>query len=979
MDGRICTFVRQVVRQGADTKEGIATMKNRISKRVAMMAILCVLIMALAAPALAASYSKVYGKTQDRIRVRASASSSGTIIDNIVKNACVYITDSKTSGGNTYLKVNYRNSDGDISSGWVRMKDGSDVYVKVLSAEQAKADFSVSSGNLPSKKVGTFTAAERKAAGSSTSSSGDTQTIKSVQTMLKSLKYYTGDITGNVGEKTKAAIKQFQKEYDLTADGVAGPMTIAKLESVYNDKGGSSASTSTSGSGLKLGSTGTKVRDLQQDLTTLGYYWADITGSFGSKTEAAVKNFQEKNNLTADGVAGTKTLNAIASAIGRTGSVSAGSSYTSGTTLRLNSQGTAVSQMQTDLKQLGYYYADITGKFGEKTEAAVKEFQKDKKLVADGVAGTKTLEAISAAITAAGGSSSSGLSGLKIGSTGDRVRQMQQDLTALGYYYGDISGHYGTLTQAAVKKFQKAKGITQDGIAGTTTLNAINAALGGSSVSSSSSSALREGDESSAVLDLQTMLKELGYYYGDLTGSFGSLTKRAVRQFQDDNDLTVDGIAGTKTMSLLRTMTGNTTSDSVSAGSVSSYSVAEKDSYFEINQDGVRLRSTYSLTSAAKTTMDEGKAVKATRKYIVGGTTWYYITVQKSSGVYQGYVRAKVLDPITASEYANSGDAVTNAGAAEILGMLRVTANSVSIRESNSSSSTKMGTANKGDVFFYMDKSGSWYQLQSGYWIKDDYVDELSDEEAEDYFSSDSYAGGTYRKGDEGAMVLWIQQALDELDYYSGDLSGHYGDKTKEAVRQFQKDHGLGADGVAGPKTIAKIMEELGDYDGSTGTNAGNKGETIFNVTWSTTKPLLTTYLTLTDVGTGRSFDVKVQSKGNHADVEPKTKDDTKVLCSLYGVTSANQLFTDNRYERRAMIVTTTNKQQFLGSIYAIPHGDDTVSGNDYDGQFCLHFKDSTVHAGGGTISDDKNHQAIIKSAASALTKNGYTISETYP
>ena len=48
-----------------------------------------------------------------------------------------------------------------------------------------------------------------------------------------------------------------------------------------------------------------------------------------------------------------------------------------------------------------------------------------------------------------------------------------------------------------------------------------------------------------------TMLKEKGYYYGDLTGSFGSLTKRAVRQFQDDNDLTVDGIAGKKTQNKL--------------------------------------------------------------------------------------------------------------------------------------------------------------------------------------------------------------------------------------------------------------------------------------------------------------------------------------------------------------------------------------------------------------------------------------------
>ena len=977
MDGRIYASVRQVVRQEADTKEGIATMKNRISKRVAMMAILCVLIMALAAPALAASYSKVYGQTQDRIRVRASASSSATIIDNIVKGACVYITDSKTSGSATYLKVNYRNSDGDISSGWVRKQDGNETYVKILSAEQAKKDFSVSSGSLPAKKVGTFTAAERKAASSSTSSSGDTQTIKSVQTMLKALKYYSGEITGNVGDKTKAAIKQFQKEYHLTADGVAGPQTIAKLESVYNSKGGSTVSTS-SGSGLKLGSTGTKVRDLQQDLTTLGYYWADITGSFGSKTEAAVKNFQEKNSLTADGVAGTKTLNAIASAVGRAGG-SSSSKYDSSTTLRLNSQSAAVSQLQRDLKQLGYYYADITGKFGEKTEAAVKEFQKDKKITADGVAGYTTLQAVSKAIDAAGGSSSSSTTGLKVGSTGAKVTALQQDLTALGYYYGDISGHYGSLTQTAVKKFQKAKGINQDGIAGTATLNAIAKALGGSS--SSSSTALREGDENSLVLELQTMLKELDYYYGDLTGSFGSLTKRAVRQFQDDNDLTVDGIAGAKTMSLLRSKTGNS-SDSTSTGSVTSSSVAEKDSYFLITQDNVRLRTTYSLTSAAKTTMDEGDPVQAIRRYNVGGTIWYNITVKKSSGVYNGYVRAKVLENVSEATFrANGGNVNVDASAAEIIGMLRVTGNNVSIREAADSDSEKVASANKGDVFFYTRKSGNWYQLQSGYWIKNTYAVVLSDDEAADYIDSDNYAGGTYREGDSGSMVLWIQEALDELDYYSGELSGHYGSKTKEAVRKFQRDHDLSADGVAGPKTIAKIMESLNNSTIGSGTVTLDKTKAIFNIPWTTmkSKNVISNTLTLTDIGKNVSFNVKVQSTGNHADVEPLTANDTRVLCSLYGAATSSQLEAQNMYQRRAVIVTNTAGQQFIGSIYAIPHGQDTVSGNDFDGQFCLHFRDSTVHDGGGSISEAQNHQAKISGAAASLKANGYTVKETYP
>lgn len=994
MDGRVYPPVRQAVRWKADTKEGIDDMKNRITKCMAMLAILCVLITGLAAPALAASYSKVYGQTQDRVRVRASASSSATVIDNIVKGACVYVTSSKTSGSSTFVKVNYRNSDGDVDSGWVCQNDGKDTYVKILSTEQAKNTFSVTGGNLPSRKVGTFTASERKKAlagagtTASTADSGDVATIKSVQTMLKELGYYTGEITGNVGSKTETAIKKFQKEYDLTADGVAGPNTIARLKSVYADKGGSMSSSSSSGSGLKLGSSGTKVRDLQQDLTTLGYYWADITGNFGSKTEAAVKNFQQKNNLTADGVAGSKTLSAIASAVARQGGTSASSGYPSGTTLKLNSQGASVTQLQTDLKQLGYYYGSITGNFGDKTEDAVKEFQKDKGLPADGVAGSKTLAAVKAAIDKAGGSSTSSTTGLKVGSTGDKVIALQQDLTALGYYYGDISGHYGSLTQAAVKKFQKAKGIAQDGIAGTSTLNAIAKALGGSS-GSSSATTLREGDNGSGVLELQTMLKELGYYYGSLTGNFGSLTKTAVRKFQDDNNLTVDGVAGLKTLNLLRSKTGKETSGG-SSGSISSSSVAESDSYFLINKDGVRLRTTYSLTSAAKTTMDKGDPVQATRKYNVGGTTWYNITVKQGSKVYSGYVRATVLDKISKQAFLDNGGNINiDADDGEILGMIRITGNNVSIRESADSGSEKVATANKGDVFYYVDKSGSWYQIQSGYWINNTYAVTMSEKEVNDYLNSDDYAGGTYREGDTGTMVTWIQEALKKLDYYEGDISGHYGNKTKEAVRVFQKENGLGADGVAGPKTIAKIMEE---YNKTTGGSAGNAkyNSVIYNIPWFGNESVIidnkSATMTLTDIYTGKSFNIKIQSVGNHADVEPATAADTKVLCSLYNVSSANMLETLNKYQRRAVVLTNKSGKQFIGSIYAIPHGQNKVTGNDFDGQFCVHFLNSKTHGTNRVDTDDGGHQDKIAAGAAALkgklSSDGVTkieVRSTYP
>ncbi len=59
------------------------------------------------------------------------------------------------------------------------------------------------------------------------------------------------------------------------------------------------------------GSSGSVVTQIQQKLSDWGYYFDGIDGVFGSKTEEAVKYFQRKNNLTADGIAGKNTLAAI--------------------------------------------------------------------------------------------------------------------------------------------------------------------------------------------------------------------------------------------------------------------------------------------------------------------------------------------------------------------------------------------------------------------------------------------------------------------------------------------------------------------------------------------------------------------------------------------------------------------------------------------------------------------------------------------
>ena len=66
----------------------------------------------------------------------------------------------------------------------------------------------------------------------------------------------------------------------------------------------------------------------------------------------------------------------------------------------------------------------------------------------------------------------------KVGSSGKEVSAIQQALKDRGLFNSDITGYYGTQTQAAVRKFQKQKGLTVDGIAGPQTLGALGISVG---------------------------------------------------------------------------------------------------------------------------------------------------------------------------------------------------------------------------------------------------------------------------------------------------------------------------------------------------------------------------------------------------------------------------------------------------------------------------------------------------------------------
>jgi peptidoglycan hydrolase-like protein with peptidoglycan-binding domain len=136
--------------------------------------------------------------------------------------------------------------------------------------------------------------------------------------------------------------------------------------------------------------------------------------------------------------------------------------------LRRGSSGTAVRQLQEALKEAGHDPGPIDGEFGPATEAAVRSFQQEKEIAADGVVGAITWLNIDEDAVFSHPV-------VRRGSTGNAVRRVQKRLTLAGYDAGGVDGIFGAATEAGVKALQRDSGLARDGVVGPQTWNAIDA------------------------------------------------------------------------------------------------------------------------------------------------------------------------------------------------------------------------------------------------------------------------------------------------------------------------------------------------------------------------------------------------------------------------------------------------------------------------------------------------------------------------
>lgn len=147
---------------------------------------------------------------------------------------------------------------------------------------------------------------------------------------------------------------------------------------------------------------------------------------------------------------------------------------------------------------------------------------------------------------------------LTLWSTGNDVEALQEGLTALGYKT-KVDGVYGPRTRSAVARFQKAYDLKVDGIAGAE-VRAKLLELGVAipeyiepdlTMPEGFERALSYGKQGEDVLRLQEALLAQGYLEGKADQVYGKKTRSAVRAFQKENGLKVDGVAGPETLRLL--------------------------------------------------------------------------------------------------------------------------------------------------------------------------------------------------------------------------------------------------------------------------------------------------------------------------------------------------------------------------------------------------------------------------------------------
>ncbi len=512
-------------------------------------------------------------------------------------------------------------------------------------------------------------------------------------------------------------------------------------------------------------------------------------------------------------------------------------------TITLGDEGDDVTALQNALSTLCYYDGDISGRYGETTRTAVESFQSDFSLPVTGDADIDTQNAIYAAEYRP----------LRLGCVGSDVRELQVRLMVLGYYTGKISGRYLAATQEAIRNFQTANVLPVTGEADVETLALLYSSNAISSHSSEAATATPSptpgfyvSDETTTptpaptiaftkklqynkstgelVKQVQTRLTELGYYSGNISGNFLGHTRNAVKAFQQQNGLDVDGVVGEKTWNALfndpdvRSTTDEAKPTPTPTPVPFAITVDVQNQVTTVygrDENGeytVVVRQMLCSTGTTKNPSDIGTFVLSGRtarwcKFPQWGSYAQYWTKINASIAFHSVIYNSVsTTDLSVKSYNRLGKRASH-------GCIRLTVADAKWIYNN---------CGEGTVVTIRDDLPADPELRDSLKLPNLNYKTMLPETTPQPTAEPDYRSGamppqpfrTLKVNSSGEDVYWLQRKLTDLGYYSGKCSGTYLGGTKAAVQAFQKANGISANGTADVKTLQAIYaEELSATD----------------------------------------------------------------------------------------------------------------------------------------------------------------------
>ena len=634
------------------------------------------------------------------------------------------------------------------------------------------------------------------------------------------------------------------------------------------------------------------------------------------------------------------------------------------TSVALGDAHVTVATLQLALIELGYLAeGEADGKFGGKTETALKLFEKRNGLTQDGVADQelqyllyegkpKNKQGYRKVIKTC---APVGTPYIREESRGEAVRRAQQRLNELGYYSDEITGINDKATQAAIKAFEAKHGLMQDGELDPADQNVLYgaSALTASAVVTPSPSPtpappfdiVRPGDRSDDALKVQERLKELGYYNGKLDGSFGTGSVNALKAFQKANGLDPDGVCGIKTRAILFAAhpVYATPTATPSPSSEEEENVTTAGGYPEITEENVVLITAGSrgdmVLQLQKRLQELGYYSSRLDGVCLSDDITAIRSFQSANGLKvdgkAGYDTQKKLY----SDDAIRGNAVVTTSSTLRYGsegpeVVSLQNRLIALGYLTGSADGKFGRATRNALIAFQKANGLVRDGVAG-------AKTLAALQSTSVVSNTVETGTTLKIGSASSAVATLQNRLIALGYLTGKADGIFGTKTSLAVIAFQKANGLTPDGIAGAKTIAKLNKPtaVSATGGQSTTTAPSiqsgsvSASSVRYANWYTevrakarTYPNATVY----DFTNGISWHVNIFSNGAHADAEPITAEDTANMNRAFGGKTT--------WTPKAVWVVFSDGSVYMASTHNTPHEVYHIKDNNFPGHLCIHF-----------------------------------------